>query len=549
MPDKRAFEADRQLAMQRIARARLFDETGDALPVGTRLEEYELVSVVGQGGFGIVYLARDLTLDRLVAIKEYMPSTLATRSLSMAVSVRSTRNAETFAAGLRSFVNEARLLARFDHPSLLKVHRFWEANGTAYMAMPYYQGTTLGKRLPELGGKPSEAWLRALILPLLDALELMHTQRCLHRDISPDNILLLADGRPLLLDFGAARQVIGDMTQALTVILKTGYAPVEQYGEMPELKQGPWTDLYALGSVVEFAITGRTPPPALSRYLSDRREPLAVVADGRYTDAFLEAIDRSLAVLPRNRPQDAAEMRELLGRGSVAAQRSTAIQVDARVGDDQLPTLPPVSRRSRPDTAAGAATEQVPPASPPAAPVLPPPSTPAASAPPLTPVLPRSAAPPRAWTMPPARATSPRWGVVVVAGIAAVAAAALGYAWLAGTPASPQAATQPSPAGDGSVPTAPPLPTAVALPAPGPQPDAADAGSTAPLPIAPLPVSANPETRSPVREAPPAAARPAPRAPSRSPLAARCADIIQRGSLGEELGDGDKLFLKQECRR
>src|SRR5262249_37748174 len=140
--------------------------------------------------------------------------------------------ADTFALGLRSFINEAQLLASFDHPSLVKVYRFWEDNGTAYMVMPYYQGVTLKRALEALPAPPEEAWLQRQLGALLDALEVMHQAHCYHRDIAPDNILLLDDGRPLLLDFGAARRVIGDATQALTAFLKPGYAPVEQYAEM-----------------------------------------------------------------------------------------------------------------------------------------------------------------------------------------------------------------------------------------------------------------------------------------------------------------------------
>jgi serine/threonine protein kinase len=305
------------------SQGKLSDEYADALPASTRLHEFEILSVIGQGGFGIVYLAHDQTLDRLVAIKEYMPSALATRAHDKTAAVRSSRHTEIFNAGLRSFINEAQLLARFDHPSLVKVLRFWHDHGTAYMVMPYYAGPTLGKHLASLEGPPTEAWLRARLNPLLDALELMHAAHCFHRDIAPDNILLLPDNRPLLLDFGAARRVIGDMTQALTVILKTGYAPIEQYGEFPGMHQGAWTDLYALGSVVEFAVTGHTPPQALVRSMADKRQPLAAIAAGRYSDAFLEAIDRSLAVLPKNRPQSVAEFRTLMsGRYAAAPQVS-----------------------------------------------------------------------------------------------------------------------------------------------------------------------------------------------------------------------------------
>ncbi len=288
---------------------------GNALAPGTRLHEFEITKVIGEGGFGIVYLAHDHALQRPVAIKEYMPATLARRTRTLAVSVRSQRHADTFALGLKSFVNEARLLAQFDHPSLMKVHRFWEANGTAYMAMPYVEGRTLRDVLAAMNAPPDEAYVVRLLDSLLDALAALHARHCVHRDIAPDNILMLADGRPLLLDFGAARQVIGDLTSTLTVILKSGYAPVEQYGELPELKQGPWTDLYALGAVAQFAITGRTPPQGLARYIDDKRKPLARTHAGRYGERLLRAIDAALAVHPRDRPQSAQAMRAMLGAG------------------------------------------------------------------------------------------------------------------------------------------------------------------------------------------------------------------------------------------
>jgi serine/threonine protein kinase len=297
-----------------------------ALPLGTRLGEFEVVSLVGVGGFGIVYLALDHSLGRRVALKEYMPQTLALRGQGAQVNVRSLRHADTFEAGRRSFVNEARLLAQFDHLSLVKVYRFWEANGTAYMVMPFYEGRTLKDALRARPAPPDQAWLERLLAPLLDALETLHGVGVYHRDIAPDNIMLLAGDRPLLLDFGAARRVISDMTQALTVILKPGYAPIEQYAEVAEMKQGAWTDIYALAAVVYFAITGKTPLPAVSRIVNDTLVPLAVQAAGRYSDAFLRAIDAGLAVKPPQRPQTAAAFRTLLGLAPVPAPAPASIR-------------------------------------------------------------------------------------------------------------------------------------------------------------------------------------------------------------------------------
>jgi serine/threonine protein kinase len=294
------------------------DDMGGNLPVGTRLGEFEITSLIGEGGFGIVYLAHDHSLQRRVALKEYMPSSLAQRDGGSQVRVKSARHKETFEAGLKSFINEARLLASFDHPSLVKVYRFWEANGTAYMVMPFLEGTTLKDVLKGMGQRPDETWLRSVLGPLTEALLVIHAEQCYHRDIAPDNVMLLPDkNRWLLLDFGAARRVIGDMTQALTVILKPGYAPVEQYAEIPGMKQGPWTDVYALAAVVYYAIMGKTPPPSVGRLLNDTYVPLSQAAAGRYSDGFLAAIDRALAVRPEERTQSIGQLRQELGLGEV----------------------------------------------------------------------------------------------------------------------------------------------------------------------------------------------------------------------------------------
>lgn len=311
------------------------DPDNNALPEGTKIDEFEIIDLIGIGGFGIVYLANDHSLGRLVALKEYMPSSLAARIEGLTVAVKSSRLAETFAIGLRSFVNEARMLAQFDHRSLVKVYRFWEGNGTAYMVMPFYEGVTLKQALQKMPGPPDEAWLRGVIDPLLEALDVLHHANCFHRDIAPDNILLLTDGRPLLLDFGAARRVISDRTQALTVILKPGYAPLEQYAEVPHVKQGAWTDLYALAAVVYNAITGRPPMPSVGRSINDTMVPLAKAAAGRYSDSFLYAIDRALAVRPEDRPQSVSEFRALLGLSQVPDARPVAREVKA------APATPP----------------------------------------------------------------------------------------------------------------------------------------------------------------------------------------------------------------
>src|SRR5690606_40876099 len=159
---------------------------GLGLPPGTRLGEFEIGEIVGEGGFGVVYLARDHLLGRPVAIKEFMPSALASRQADGSVLVRSERHQETFRKALDSFINEARLLASFDHPALVKVYQFWEGNGTAYMVMPYLQGVTLRAAMDRRDERPTEDWLLALLDPVTDALGMIHARGCWHRDVAPD---------------------------------------------------------------------------------------------------------------------------------------------------------------------------------------------------------------------------------------------------------------------------------------------------------------------------------------------------------------------------
>jgi serine/threonine protein kinase/sulfur carrier protein ThiS len=293
-----------------------------ALPIGAKLEEFEILSIVGAGGFGIVYRALDRSLERRIALKEYMPSQYARRIDGISIVPSTSSDVETFELGLRSFVNEARLLAMFDHRALVKVYRFWEANGTAYMAMPLYEGLTLKQTLKGATAPPSEAWLRSMLDPLLEACATLHAAHCFHRDIAPDNIILTSGG-PVLLDFGAARRVINDATRALTVILKEGYAPIEQYGGSTTLAQGPWTDIYALCGVLRCAITGHPPPPSIERLVADNMEPMSALEAGNYSENFLRAIDAGLAIKPDNRPQDVTEFRGILDSVGDASQPFT----------------------------------------------------------------------------------------------------------------------------------------------------------------------------------------------------------------------------------
>ncbi|MBA4111358.1 MAG: hypothetical protein C0487_17400 [Leptothrix sp. (in: Bacteria)] len=508
-----------------VSSSSLFNHT---LPDGTRLGEFEIKGLIGEGGFGIVYLAYDESLQRQVALKEYMPSSLAARSNTTAtVSVKSERHRETFQAGLKSFVNEARLLAQFDHPSLVKVYRFWEGHGTAYMVMPYYEGPTLKRALADLGRPPTEAELKAWLRPLMDALEVMHAAHCFHRDIAPDNILLTATG-PLLLDFGAARRVIGDMTHALTVVLKPGYAPIEQYGEeSSSMPQGAWTDLYALACVVYYAVTGKAPMSSVDRLMADKLKPLSEVAAGRYSAHFLKAIDECLAVRPHERPQSVTQLRTMIDAAPESA-RAAATPMAPSIATSEAPT----------SAAPGAAA--VPPAAV-ARPVITP--SPLRTAEPTSAQQRRSKAPER----------------LLLVGIALATVGALAW-WMATRNPTPAPPVDPSP-----LPTAAlPVPTAAAPIATTPSAPKSEPVASAPTPA--------PETE-PVKAAETPAAAPksnraveptatklkVPKAPSEIPqkmqppprqdpaLRARCGDILQKASL-ETLSPEETAFLKKECR-
>jgi len=459
-PTFRSNEPATGAGFERTAAAAPPQHDGNALPGGYRIHEFRIDSVLGEGGFGIVYLARDLQLERTVALKEYMPASLAARGGDLGISIRSERHRETFELGLRSFVNEAKLLASFDHPSLVKVYRFWEANGTAYMVMPFYEGPTLKALLKQMGAPPDEIWLKGLLAPLLDALEIIHGDHCYHRDIAPDNILLLgAQLKPLLLDFGAARRVIGDATQALTVILKPGYAPVEQYAEVPSMKQGAWTDVYALCAVLYACITGRAPMPSVGRMMKDDLARVSEVAHGRYSAPFLAAIDAGLSVRPEDRPQTIAALRERLFAAGDDDERTIigGLTIDLSTGAMQKVAAMPAPAPA-PTTAPRAALAPAPVATP----------APVAAARPAAAPTARAAA---SAAPVPAAASTGRGPMYALATLVAVAAIG-GAAWYATrTPA-------PAPAPIAAAPTAAPSPAIAApTPAPAPAPAAAPRGA------------------------------------------------------------------------
>jgi serine/threonine protein kinase len=234
-----------------------------ALPVGTAIEGFEIRKVIGTGGFGITYLGFDTSLERSVAIKEYCPQGIAVRvEGDTTLSPDTPEMEEPFNYGLSRFLDEARTLARFHHPSIVRVHRFLEANGTGYLIMDFEEGRTLWQILRATAPMEERAVLD-ILMPILEGLDIVHEQSFLHRDIKPANILMRNKGVPVLLDFGAARLAMEQQAGDLTVMLTPGYAPLEQYSSTDQ--QGPWSDIYALGATAYHCMIGTAPAAATER--------------------------------------------------------------------------------------------------------------------------------------------------------------------------------------------------------------------------------------------------------------------------------------------
>ena len=319
--DATVVDTDRTL--QRGTTLRPLPKRSLALPRGLQVHEYRIERVLGQGGFGITYLATDVNLDAKVAIKEYLPEEIAFRANDRSVSPHASQHRDRYQQGLDNFLTEARTLASFRHPNIVRVARFFEAHSTAYMVLEYERGRSFkqwwARQAPPAPGQPDTAGERLLVerlQPLLDGLSLVHASGYLHRDIKPDNIQVRAeDGRLVLLDFGSAGQTVALADQD-AVVVTPGYAPIEQYGLGG---QGAWTDLYALAATLYWAVAGRKPPDAEARASGISMPAAAEVGKGRFGRAFLEAIDWALHMDPAQRPQSVDAWRQRLLADHVAS--------------------------------------------------------------------------------------------------------------------------------------------------------------------------------------------------------------------------------------
>ena len=282
-----------------------------ALRAGTVLKgRYLLGRVLGQGGFGITYLAWDESLKARVAVKEYMPGELATRLEHRQVVVRTAARQEEFAYGQERFKEEARILAKFmGQPNIAGVTDYFDENGTSYFVMDYIEGISFKTYIAQAGGRVSPEEALDVMIPVLRALTEVHGEGLIHRDVTPDNIYITKDGNVKLLDFGSARYSLGDKSKSLDVILKVGYAPKEQY--IRRGRQGPYTDMYSCAACLYAAITGYLPPESLERLDHDTLVPPSEA--GAEIPLYLErAILKGLAVQPEDRFQTAGEFLEAL---------------------------------------------------------------------------------------------------------------------------------------------------------------------------------------------------------------------------------------------
>ena len=286
-----------------------------ALPPGTVLREWRLEEVLGVGGFGIVYKARGIYFDELVAIKEYFPSSISERDEDATVVPIDSDSEEVHALGLKKFVEEAKLLWNLStpsrHPNIVSVRSLFEIHGTAYMVMDFEEGMSLSRMLKQ-GRRFNERSLWNILRPIAEGLERAHRVGVLHRDIKPPNILINEDNRPVLIDFGSARFEAAEATSTTVTFHTPPYAAIEQY--VRTYPQGPWTDIYALGVVMYECVTGEKPPEVLERLHAGLGKPLAAGKWPGYSKRFLQTVDAAMVVKPDERPQSISDWLGMFGK-------------------------------------------------------------------------------------------------------------------------------------------------------------------------------------------------------------------------------------------
>jgi serine/threonine protein kinase/sugar lactone lactonase YvrE len=331
-------------------------ESHSALPAGYSLGEYEIEAVLGHGGFGVTYLARDKQLGTKVAIKEYFPRSLARRTDDWSIEPSKHHDpqlVETYNWGRQQFLKEAQALGKFKHNNIVRVLRFLEANGTAYMVMEYEVGQSLSRQLKMRGGNINEQSLLRVFVPILNGLQAIHEAGLLHRDIKPENIYLRSDDTPMLIDFGAVSQSAQPNASNQPVTLTPAYAAIEQYPNQGE--EGPWTDIYGLGATMYRCIIGEQPAGSLQRfnemrqYRPDPLTPITELKPEAYSEFVLQCVDWAMQIYPRNRPQTARELQDgLMGTRKAPAAVKKATTTAA--ANQQAATAPVSDEDYEPET-------------------------------------------------------------------------------------------------------------------------------------------------------------------------------------------------------
>ncbi|MDR0529371.1 MAG: serine/threonine protein kinase [Zoogloeaceae bacterium] len=288
-------------------------QANTALPDGFQIEGYTIIRQISIGGFSIVYLAKDPS-GQNVALKEYLPNSLALRRRGEITPIIKPEYQDSFRYGLKCFFEEGRALARLSHPNVVRVFNFFRANETVYMVMQYEQGRTLQEFIKKHKGHISERFLRGIFVRLLNGLRVVHSNKLLHLDLKPSNIYLRQDNTPVLIDFGAVRQVLHTDSPVLKPMYTPGFASPEHYGDRKNF--GPWSDIYSIGASLYTCLAGSPPPPADERQTRDTMQLAAKRWEGKHSEHFLNAIDDCLKLNHLLRPQSAYSLQKMLAEST-----------------------------------------------------------------------------------------------------------------------------------------------------------------------------------------------------------------------------------------
>jgi hypothetical protein len=284
-------------------------QANQPLPEGHQLQNYRILRVLASGGFSFVYLAHDEN-DTPVAIKEFLPASLALRTGDAIEPKVPEGQAAAFRYGMKCFFEEGKALASLGHPNVVRVLNFFRANETVYLVMRYERGRTLQEHIQARRGTLRESWIRSTFAALLTGLREVHTNKLLHLDIKPGNVYLRSDGTPLLIDFGAARQMLQGEAPSLPPMFTPGFASPEHHMDRASL--GPWSDIYSVGATIYACVTASAPPSAEERLEKDRMVPARKIGAGKYTSELLDTIDWCMRLEHLERPQSGFALQKVL---------------------------------------------------------------------------------------------------------------------------------------------------------------------------------------------------------------------------------------------